>query len=247
MEILSLVRGSTSWWSSALVVVVSDVTLLAASVVVPVALGNDGAIVNVGGGVRLMDEHPSVHLYSEFVHAWVSNDEVKVECVFFLWNDGPATTVTIGFPNNSYGADVEGSRPFRSFRSFVNGDSTAVVPMPDVDYQSYGDYRTWMVKTVEFAEQEVKCIRNEYTSSPGHDASTPPNYFFEYILLTGGHWAGPIEVAEIVVTLEDIPPDAVQHISPSWYDRSGNEIRWHYGGPKDETRPTMEDIHVRWQ
>jgi len=46
-----------------------------------------------------MDEHLSVVLVSQHVHARVYRRYALVECVFFLRNDGPETAVEIGFPH----------------------------------------------------------------------------------------------------------------------------------------------------
>jgi len=68
----------------------------------------------VGGSVRPLTEHPTVRLDAEYVHIQFIRNDAWVECVFFLNNLGPATTVTLGFPNFSGGADVNAVHPSRS-------------------------------------------------------------------------------------------------------------------------------------
>ena len=223
----------------------SGTTLLFLLLLSHPAPADDGYIRAVGGTIELLEEHPSIHLRSEFVHSWVSNDEVRVECVFFLHNDGPATAVTIGFPNHSSGADVNDNARFDSFRSYVDGVGVEVEHRIDEEHQRYGNYRSWWVKSVTFDAQETKCIRNVYAAKPGH--SVPNHRSFEYVLETGYSWAGPIEVADLVVTLEGIPVDSLESVTPKRYSQSGNEIRWHLSHPGESNSSRIPGIHVGWR
>src|SRR4051812_38716946 len=94
-------------------------TLLLGLALARPARADDGSIEAVGGHIRPMHEHPSVAMVSEFVHAHVWPESVRVECVFFLANRGRATRVEVGFPCTSGGADVTAPVPFRWFRSWV--------------------------------------------------------------------------------------------------------------------------------
>jgi len=207
---------------------------------------DDGAIEAYGGSVAPMVEHPTIRLSAEFVHVRIRPDDYEVECVFFLENDGPAATVTMGFPNFSGGADVEAVSRFSFFVSFVDKDSVSVTLLPDSAHSSYGDYWGWYTKTVEFAEGQTRCVRNVYSSSPGFSASG--DQWIEYVLWSGSTWAGPIGVADIVVTLDStmVTTDSLS-IEPSGYGLSPNEIRWHFTEFEPEGSSGNGVIRVSWR
>src|SRR5262245_46385068 len=170
------------------------------------AWADDGAIEAVGGAVRAMRAQPTVEMTAEYVHARVSPDRVRVDCVFWLHNRGPATTVTIGFPCASDG-DVDGKASFPDFRSFVDGQPTTITVLPDSIRQIHHDYGSWYVKKVSFSPNETKCVRDEYTAEPGSDVDG--HYWFEYILETGATWSGSIGHCDIVVSPEGISADSM--------------------------------------
>lgn len=191
------------------------------------AMADDGAVVAVGGSVSPMAAHPSISLQSEFVHIDFRQSPAEVDCVFFLKNNGPATTVTIGFPNESSGADVSEPVPFKHFASYVDGDTAGVTLLPDAGNAHSEDKVLWYVKTVPFAAGQTRCIRNVYSGTEG--GTSIGDSAFEYILWSGSTWAGAIGTADIVVTWDPkiCPIDSVSAAPPGW-DYSGNELRWHF-------------------
>jgi hypothetical protein len=208
----------------------------------PMCRADDGSIRAVGGAVTPLHEHPAIHLEAEYVHAWVGESTARVEAVFFLHNDGPATTVMMGFPNESGGADVEHIVGFSEFSSFVDGDSVGTTIRPDSLHQVYGDYRCWYTKSVSFDSNQRRCIRDTYSAELGH--SVPTYRWFQYILWSGATWAGPIGVADIVVTVEapGISLDSLS-VEPKGYRRSGKELRWHFVNFEPGHG---SDVHVAW-
>lgn len=209
------------------------------------ARADDGAIESVGGSVAPMKEHPTIHLKSEFVHAWIRPDGVDVECVFFLENRGPATTVTMGFPNRSHGADVTDIVPFRSFASYVDGDSVATAIQRDAKHRDYGDFTCWYTKAVRFDAGQTRCVRNVYSAQVG--SSVPDYYWFEYILWSGATWAGPIDVADVVFTFEGPGgiPDSLG-ATPAGFKISPRELRWHLVDFEPTESSQFEVIRVGW-
>jgi len=207
---------------------------------------DDGAVVAVGGAVSPMAQHPSIRLAAEFVHIDFRRSPAEVDCVFFLENAGPATTATIGFPNESGGVDVEEFVPFSSFVSYVDGDTAQVTVLPDAEHQQHGDYGVWYVKTVPFAAGQTRCVRNVYTGT--HGGYSTGHSAFDYILWSGATWTGPIGVADLVVTWDPslAPMDSLT-IRPGGYSVSGNEIRWHFADFEPVRGADTGRIQLLWR
>jgi hypothetical protein len=218
--------------------------LLGVLVVPSLCNADDGAIHSVGGDIRLMQEHPTIEMTAEFVHAWVSRSEVRVECVFFLKNNGPETSVTVGFPNRSSGADVSSPTPFLNFTSYVDGESVDVVAVQDTAYSGYGDARSWLVKEVAFDSGQSRCLRETYSARPG---TVVPDYnWFEYTLDTGSSWASSIGVGDIVITLDGISTNSLINIQPGASFHSSSEIRWHFADLEPTQDSGWKSIVVAW-
>jgi hypothetical protein len=207
----------------------------------PYAGANDAAITNVGGTIRLMDEHPHVRLVAEHVHARVFREHALVECVFILRNDGPASLVQLGFPDHSGGAVSLGyDREFEFFRSYVNGKSVDVkLSAPET---RPAEFTYWWTKEVRFEEGEAKVVRDVYRGGIGGDTSL--GRWFSYLLHTGASWAGPIGVISLVISLEDFGTDQLVQIAPPGYDIDEREVRWTFA----DYEPTRnwEEIKVGW-
>jgi hypothetical protein len=226
-----------------LVVLVLGILLLL--VPSPPSRADDGAIEAVGGAVSPLIEHATIRLSAEYVHIWFRPDGIQVECIFFLDNNGPATTVTMGFPNFSSGADVEANVPFSSFASYVDGDSVTVTIVPDAVRNHYGSYGCWYTKDVSFDAGQRRCVRDVYSGSTGH--SVPDHRWFEYILWSGATWSGTIGVADVVVTFDSLstPIDSLT-VKPDGYHTSPNELRWHFTDLEPERQSEIGKIEVSW-
>ncbi len=207
-------------------------------------LADDGAIEAVGGAVHALRAQPSITMIAEYVHAWLSPEQVKVESIFFLRNRGPATVVTVGYPNLSSGADVLRAVPFRTFSSFVDGVPVQTRELPDSTHVSYGDFTSWYVKEVAFQAGEVKCLRNEFTAPTGFGL---PNYrSFQYILETGSTWADPIGVGDIVVDVSGLGAGRLDGVDPKPTSRTSSELRWHFTNLEPDKASGFSQIHVTW-
>jgi hypothetical protein len=74
---------------------------------------DDGAVLGEGGAMAPMREHPSIRMVSERVVADLTLEGPDVvDCVFRFRNEGPATTVRMGFPESSGGTDVDARHPY---------------------------------------------------------------------------------------------------------------------------------------
>ena len=211
------------------------------------ARADDAAIKAIGGTVAPLTEHPTVRLAAEYVHASVESSKAVVQCVFFLESQDPAADLMIGFPNLSEGADVERIAPFSAFRSYVDGDSIAVTILPDSEHHSYGDYMGWYTKNAYFAAGQRRCIRDIYTGRLGHSAPMGIPMWFDYILWSGSSWAGPIGIADVVLTFNSPEglPDTT-HVTPTGFHMSGNELRWHFTDLEPARGSESGLIHVEW-
>ena len=142
-----------------------------------IAWADDGSIEAVSGAVRTMKPQVTIEMESEFVHLRVQPGRLEAECVFVLHNHGPATKVTVGFPSQSSGADVNRATPFESFRSFVDGAPAPVRELPDSSFSGAESFGSWWVKEVAFAPDQRRCIRDLYVARPG--SSYPDTHWIE--------------------------------------------------------------------
>ena len=212
--------------------------------------GNDGAITGVGGTIKLLDEHPSISLIAEYIDARISlvDNMIEVECLFVLSNRGQADTVQIGFPE-SYGGDT-GPIPFEFFRSTVDGEEV------DCSRRSSQDLSTapemfWWTKRVFFDSGQTRIIRNMYRapagSTIGFGDSPGPHRTFSYILSTGGSWAGVVEAATVVLSVEPCDSTWVpRNITPQPDSSGACEYVWRF----QQFEPGSigaRSIHVSWR
>ena len=217
-------------------------TLLVLLIGVVDSYPNDSAIQNVGGSIKSMDEHPTIELIAEHVHARIFPDSAIVECVFFLRNNGESTTVKMGFPNIANGAVGDDREPYQYFRSYVDSDEVSSECIgPDI-HPVGGGYTYWWVKDVTFEASQVRVIRDVYHGGIGRN--TEGKYFFNYTVRTGRSWAGAIGTASIVFSFEGFEPYAFEIISPSGYDIDTKEIRWTF----HDYEPDLwaQDLSVWW-
>jgi hypothetical protein len=163
-----------------------------------------------------MDEHPSVRLVAEHVHARIFDKYALVECVFFLRNEGPETIVEMGFPCYM----GEEKRRFEEFRSYVDGQEVEIEIVEDRDQHP----AVWYCKDVHFGEGELKVIRDTYRG--GYGGNTMGDIWFTYILHTGASWKGTIGSVSIVYSLEDFGTDRLFRIDPAGSGMDGSEVRW---------------------
>lgn len=180
------------------VIVGSLVVLVAAS-----AWANDTVLTGVGGVWKpLKGEHRHVRMVAERVTVKLPKGEVQTRFVFE--NDGPATTVTIGFPESSYSPNADTRADvtrFGYFRTWVDGrqvpSKRVVTPQSDECV-----FEAFWVREVRFAAGQRRVIVNRYKGGLG-ELSTGDRTF-HYSFATGANWKGPIERAEVVVDFDGV-------------------------------------------
>jgi len=180
---------------------------LAAGVVCLAATGwgDDGAVEGVGGAMHAMRAHPSIVMQSETVDAVISAKGADVKCVFTFRNEGPATTVKMGFPEQGWGdIDYEHATGFSSFRSWVDGK-----PVPTrteggkVDRSAGSGWKRWRTKVVRFGAGQTRHVKVRYEEKLGEISGG--ERFFTYMLSTGASWKGKIGRAKLTVRFRDVP------------------------------------------
>lgn len=198
------------------------------------ALADDGGVIGVGGAVELMHpEHSSVRMVSERVDVKITRGieqwevpTAKVRCVFYFRNEGPATTVKMGFPEDSY-ADAVDTRSMTSklehFQSWVDGKRIGTRLL--LDKKNHGQtFGAWHVKDVPFARGQTRKIVDTYTGGIG--AEVGGTVWFEYTLQSGASWKGSIGEAVIRVDASALRSRYGASASPGGYVERGGIFTW---------------------
>jgi hypothetical protein len=137
-------------------------------------------------------------MVSEVVRLHVGKRIVRADCRFVFRNEGPATTVKMGFPDEDSAREGEkGKSVFKSFRSWVDGRSvTTRIEEDDND-------GVWQVKQVDLPANKTVVVRDVYSVSPGmgFQGGTWWMSYAAYTLHTGASWKGSIGRADVYVTL----------------------------------------------
>ena len=86
------------------------------------AIANDAWISATGGTVSPMTaEHQSIQLVRERITLTLHDDYYSVLVSSVFYNFGETTTIQVGFPEFSEGAQPQETREFRDFETEVNG------------------------------------------------------------------------------------------------------------------------------
>jgi hypothetical protein len=218
------------------------------------AVADDSAMSDISGGtVQPMKSHPTIRMVNETVDIKLGEKVGRewpafVRCEFQLRNDGAATDVTIGFPEEaSSEGDSCPSMRLRGFESWVDGKKVKVSYMPvpkqkkpDADAQE-GKYEAWFVKKVHFEAGQTHRVVDAYSMRLGssNTAGEVTHCLLSYVLRTGANWKGTIESAVIRADLS--PAAAYYQVSaiPPGYTRKQNTLTW----TLKDLEP-KEDIHV---
>jgi hypothetical protein len=120
---------------------------------------DDAALEAVGGNLSPMKGHPAIRMVGEEVH--IKLPDGKVEARFVFKNEGPATTITIGFPEQ--GKDTMPRRPSHlvSFKSWVDGKLVSTKQVFTEKPEDGGNdyyYKSWWIKKVPFAKGQTLTI-----------------------------------------------------------------------------------------
>jgi|GEM_PF-1491947 len=211
-------------------------TLLGLSVC---ALGDDGNVTGESGAVELLaGSKTTVRMVSEIVRI-DRLPEGRVRARFVFRNEGPATTVMMGFPASATGADTSANEAkLGHFRSWVDGHEVKTRWVLGKTEEQ--DYPAWYVKKVRFARGQTRIVEDSYTGGGGNTS----NGFlsFGYVLSTGGSWKGKIDRAQIRLELGPLANYSPLQIGGHWH-RNGDTVSWDLKSIKPDTK---DDINIQW-
>ena len=159
---------------------------------------NDGSSSGVGGRWRMLGgEHKDVQMVRELVRIRPHQSGFVTTADFVFRNHGAATTVVMGFPEESGGVDSSSRLSFSSFASWVDGRRVKV--RRRVNSQSSEDYQWLWTKTVHFGRHQTRRVRVRYVSEGGGGDSS--GYSWVSYDFTGGNWRGQVEKSVLDVIL----------------------------------------------
>ena len=228
------------------------------------ARANDSSL-DWSGTPRMMQGGGTVAMQSEVVRIDIGRETYRVRCDFVFRNTGAATTVRMGFPDESLERTGDVSETitsgFKNFRSWVNGRLVKTTLMRGAPDQ-YGE-TFWHTKSVRFPARSIVRVRDEYTADIGGEL-TFISQLANYTLHTGASWNGPIGRSEIIVKFgphAPLPlkvnawpfkrgdivsePITMQKMS-SWMRQYGRVVYQGPGKPKVQGR-TLRWIRTNWK
>ena len=183
----------------------------------------DESYVTASGGAAemLKREHPSIRMVSERVYVRLEPTVAHVRCRFVFKNEGPATTVRMGFP------DVSAERQhLLSFKSWIDGKQVSTRRIQDITEspEPRGWITSWIVKDVRFGRNQTRTIVDQYDGPIREEGRRTE---FTYILTTGANWKGKIGRAEIVVDIVGFSKTYLMETpSPKGYAKKGSKLVW---------------------
>lgn len=207
------------------------------------ARADDGAVSGIGGTVKMLKGPPTIRMVSEAVSIKVPEGNVRASFVFL--NEGPATTVTMGFPESGEGPDgsTRGKTAFSYFRSFVDGKPVKCRLWPKSEDEDAQTYDYWWVKNVHFAAHQRRVVVDEYGGSGG--GATDGSQWIPYNLLTGATWKGTIGYARIVADVKALGDDTY-YTAPENCKRVGTNLIWEFRNLKPSEEDDTDGICVTW-
>jgi len=156
------------------------------------SLANDSAWGPFAGSVSPMEEHPTIVMESADIDIALREDRASGWCAYVLYNEGPATTVTMGFPIYSGGGDSPVGRHEQvRFSSKVDGTPVAVRTKRTGKAGTMKEV-LWYIKDVHFEAGQRRTVINRFRQ-PGIGEISNGESFFKYIVSSARSWRGPIE------------------------------------------------------
>jgi hypothetical protein len=186
------------------------------------------------GGTLTTTGQTAVQMASQQVSVEIRHDpeadsgyRAEVEATFDLYNPGEATSLTVGYPEELFRTIGE-HPPLRLVNLAVRVDGQPVTVSSELVRENASgnafevtdsDWLVWPVDfesgashlvTVSF-EQELRGQSREFVDGRAYGGV----FFFDYVLISGAGWDGPIGEAEISVQFpEDIDLDTFYTVSP---------------------------------
>lgn len=217
----------------------------AALTLATIASANDSYVSASGGTVTPLKSNPSVRMVREDIY--VKLPDGTVEARFVFKNEGPATTIKMGFPEESYnmGEMKKGQQSrFKYFKSWINGKPVSVArktvaPHNEEDYSEH----YWWVKDVPFKAGETIVVLNRYKTTPGGSYIQGGFHEITYIVSTGAPWKGAIGTANITFDLGSVAKKLKVKQTSEGFRRVGNKLVWKF---KNFEPTEADDLTVAW-
>lgn len=157
----------------------------------------------------MLHGNTTVRMQKEKIYISVGTKSMTVTCDFWFKNEGEATTIRMGFPDEGWGGynpygDGEPEKPLRAhstfewFKCWVDGKTTSTEQVP----VNENGYRIFHTKTVQFAKGESKHVRDQYKVMMGGGACFPDNGYISqvaYTIISGASWKGTIGSGEFII------------------------------------------------
>jgi hypothetical protein len=205
------------------------------------ALADDAPLAGIGGAYQPMQRGVQVRMAREWVNVTLSARGTRTVVQFDFRNEGPAQTVTMGFPEKAiYPPNDKPGGSYRHFTRRVDGRPITARPTSWQEVQEKTAWQRWWVSRVYFARNQTRVVRVSYDEAPNF-LMTPGGRSYGYILGTGSYWAGPVGSVDFVFDVKDFPADtsilaSELERSGSGVTRRGNRLASHFRGwkpPKD--------------
>ncbi len=143
------------------------------------------------------------------VREWVKIDvfpqNYTVNVQFVFTNDGPVTTVKMGFPESGSGVGIgpnsfRNSSAYSKFETSVDGRQVSVervAPRSKRKLAGMESYGAFWVNTVHFDRKQTHIVRVSYQSRQGGTSMGDRSVEYDF---TGGNWKGLVSESDLLVT-----------------------------------------------
>jgi hypothetical protein len=158
------------------------------------AVANDGWWAAAGGAGAFGKSHPHIRLLAEHVSIDLRNEYAAVAVEFLFRNEGPASHVTMAFPEE-YGGPMRFG--MEQFRSWVDGDRVMCRRKVIAANEEENDWKAVWLKEVSFRQGHSRKVRVSYRSP--YAGNTSGDRLLTYILRTGASWKSVIGRVKLTV------------------------------------------------
>lgn len=162
----------------------------------------------------------TVKMLKEDLLIELTGNMLKVRATFLFKNNGPRTSLPVGFPCEPTDDEVAGMNCKSALKVAVK-DRRTIPPLKTVE-----NYGTCWVWNMEFQADEEVRLDLDYSAPIVNDRYSIPLggiYFVYYPLRTGANWDGPIGELAIHVRM---PVETIVQITPKGYTRTPGLIEW---------------------
>ncbi len=140
-------------------------------------------------------EHHSIAMQSERIVIVAGAKDYQTEVNFVFRNDGPKTSVQMGFPENI----DSGEGSFSRFSTWVDGRQTKARRVRVAPYSAV----SYWLKTVDFAAHQTRRVRVSYFAPWGNNTSFPNGPSELVYNFTGQGWKGRVARSDLEIRVKE--------------------------------------------